>query len=324
MINATGKTAFIILLLIQVPLYAGTRQADYWLNKMMDAVHQLNYDGYFVYLHGDNIESLRTVHTVRQGREFERLFSLNGEAREIVRDNDSVTRILPNDNAISTTKRLMNKQYFSGFFELNPDEIEKNYEVTLHGQGRIADRTTNIISFLPRDGLRYGYRLHLDDEFALPLQWEMFDQDNYLVSSIMFTKISIGSDVTDSGPLLESDAPGTLRTEQTVSTQSHSPSALANSRNWKFTQTPAGFTIRHHRRGMPHHKPRDIEHYLFSDGIASFSVYIELTDKVRLNGPAHLGALNAFGVFIDGYQVTAVGEVPAETLTFITELQKNR
>lgn len=324
MIKSAGKIALIILLLVQMPVLAGTRQADYWLNKMMDAVHQLNYDGYFVYLHGDNIESLRTVHTVKQGREFERLFSLNGEAREIVRDNDTVTRILPNDKAISTTKRLMNKQYFSGFFVLDPNEIEKNYQVTLNGQGRIADRITNIISFSPRDDLRYGYRLHLDDEYALPLQWEMFDQDHYLVSSIMFTRISIGSDVTDSGPLLESDAPGALKKEKTVSTQSQPPSVLSNTRNWKFAQTPAGFAIRHHRQGMPHHEQRDIEHYLFSDGIASFSVYIELTDKVRLNGPAHLGALNAFGVFIDGYQVTAVGEVPSETLTFINELQRNQ
>ena len=319
--NKLLSLSAVVLLLSQSQLYAGSRQADYWLNKMMNAVHQLNYDGYFVYLHGDNIESLRTVHTVQNGREIERLYSLNGEAREIVRDDDSVTRILPNDKAIATTKRLMNKQYFSGFFELDPQEIEKNYEVKLHGVGRIADRATNVISFIPRDNLRYGYRLHLDDEFALPLQWEMFDQDNYLVSSVMFTNIAIGSDVTDSGPLLESEGgSAVVNKEKTLSAESQQ--SVAADRNWNFNSIPAGFIIRHHRSSIPHHKQRNIEHYIFSDGIASFSVYIEETDKVRLKGPAHLGALNAFGVFINGYQVTAVGEVPSDTLTFITQLER--
>lgn len=303
------------------PLMAGTGQADYWLGKMMDAVHQLNYDGYFVYLHGDNVESLRTVHTVDNGREIERLYSLNGEAREIVRDNDTVTRILPNDRAISTTKRLLNKQSFSGFFVLDPKEIEKNYKLTLHGQGRVADRVTKIIGFEPRDSLRYGYRLQLDDEYALPLQWEMFDQDNYLVSNVMFTHISIGTDVTDSGPLLEPEGSGVLKKEETASTKTVEPVADVIS-NWSFSSLPSGFNMRHHRSG-PLHKKRKIEHYIFSDGIASFSVYIEQTDKVRLDGMAHLGALNAFGVHIDGYQVTAVGEVPSATLSFITQLKKN-
>jgi sigma-E factor negative regulatory protein RseB len=287
---------------------------------MMQAVHQTNYDGYLVYLHGNNLESLRAVHTVEDGHEIERLFSLNGEAREVVRDNDSVTRILPNEKAISTTKRFMNKQYFSGFFVLDPEEIEKNYQLDLQGTGRIADRATNIISFTPRDSLRYGYRLHLDDHYALPLQWEMFDHDDNLVSSIMFTQISIGTSVKDSGPLLEKGETSVVEEEPTLSNSDYFPEKLAQ--NWAFSSLPKGFYIKHHRQGIPHHKTRNIEHYIFSDGIASFSVYIEETDKVRLNGLANLGALNAFGVYLNGYQVTAVGEVPPETLAFISLLEK--
>ena len=318
------KPFFLIILIIfsasADQLSASEKHADYWLDRMMDAVHKLNYDGYFVYLHGDNIESLRTVHTVQKGREIERLYSLNGEAREIVRDEDTVTRILPNEKAISTTKRLMDKQYFSGFFVLDPNEIKKSYQLTMQGQGRIADRTTNIFTFTPRDNLRYGYRLHLDDESALPLQWEMYDKDNYLVSSIMFTKIDIGNDVTDSGPLLESDESTVQKKEKTTPTKQ--PVDVNESISWSFNNKPAGFTIRHHRQGIPHHNDRHIDHFLFSDGIASFSIYIEQTDTARLNGPAHLGALNAYGAFIDGHQITAVGEVPAETLTFITTLER--
>jgi len=305
-------------LLIASHLQAGSRQASYWLEKMMKAVHETNYDGNFVYLHGDNIESLRTVHTNINGHEIERLFSLNGEAREIVRDNETVTRILPNDKTIATTKRLLNKQSFSGFFVLDLKRIEQNYEINLTGRGRIADRSTNIIDFVPRDDLRYGFRLHVDDESALPLQWEMFDQQQQLVSRIMFTSISIGNNVTDSGSLLEQGDSDVIKKKSTVITTTEQ--LPDTNSKWSFDKLPRGFVIKHHRQGIPGKKARNIEHYIFSDGISSFSVYIEQTDKVRLNGNAHLGALNAYGVFVNGHQVTAVGEVPAETLAFISEL----
>ena len=303
---------------------------------MMKAVHETNYDGYFVYLHGNNIESLRTVHTYKNGHEIERLFSLNGEAREIVRDNETVTRIVPNDRKIATTRRLLNKTSFSDFFVLDLDKIEKNYEVLLQGKGRIADRATNIIAFMPKDTLRYGYRLYLDDESALPLQWEMFDHNNRLVSSIMFTQITIGSSVADTGNLLEGGKQSELgkkrsaKAQADLSHKSQVPSrtetitktANLKGSDWQFAELPKGFAMMHHRNGIPGHKNRNIEHFIFSDGMASFSVYIEQTDKARLDGQAQLGALNAFGVYLDGYQVTAVGEVPVQTLGFISRLGK--
>jgi len=305
-----------ILLLSFSTVQAGS-QSDFWLNKMMNAVHQLNYDGYFVYLHGKNIESLRTVHTNRNGHEIERLFSLNGEAREIVRDNDSVTCILPNDKAISTTKRLLNRQSFSGFFKLDPQQITENYQVQFLGKNRVADRSVDVISIAPKDTLRYGYKLHLDDEYALPLQWDMFDQDNRLVSSLMFTQISIGNDVEDSGSLLGKELPS-LSSSKVITPKPGKKIDL----DWAFNDIPKGFKIKHQSSGLPRLKSREIDHFLFSDGLASFSVYIEQTDKIRLNGPARLGALNAFGVFIDGFQVTAFGEVPSETLLFVKQLKK--
>ena len=314
-----AATFLSLIFLSSHSVIAATQQAGYWLDKMMQAVHQINYDGHFVYLHGENIESLRTVHTVKDGHEIERLFSLNGEAREIVRDKDSVTRIMPNDKSVATTKRLMDKQYFSGFFVLQYEEIDKNYDIQLSGSGRIADRNTQVIVFNPKDHFRYGYRLNLDEEFALPLQWEMFDQNGSLISSIMFTQISIGDKVSDSGSLLEKDNASV--TKQVTPSTTELNNNIGDTA-WQFETLPAGFKLKHHRPTIPHHENRDIEQFIFSDGIASFSVYIEQTDKSRLTGQAHLGALNAYGVFLDGHQITAVGEVPSETLVFISNLVK--
>ena len=305
------------LFFVFAPLQVHAEQSDYWLKKMADAVHKLNYDGYFVYLHDNSIESLRTVHSYENGRESERLFSQNGEARELLRDEDSVTRITPRKKHISTEKRPLNRRSFSSFFRLNAEEIGKNYQLKFQGKERVADRLANIIVFKPSDNLRYGYRVYMDDESGFPLQWEMFNSNQELVSSIMFTNISI-------------DKPESVAEDKTTiekaavaehSTRTRSTSSLNN--GWTFSEIPKGYSIKHFSTRRGPMQDNKMQHFLFSDGLSSFSVYIEGSDKARLKGKAKLGALNAYGVFIDGYQLTAVGEVPLEALVFI-DLSRNK
>jgi len=66
---------------------------------------------------------------------------------------------------------------------------------------------------------------------------------------------------------------------------------------------------------MPN-SPRPVEHMLFSDGLASFSVYLERMEKdsERFAGHSRIGATNAFGTMVGDYQATVVGEVPRVTV----------
>ena len=45
---------------------AGTPQMDVrgWLEHMIHAVHNLNYEGTFVYLHDNHLDSMKVLHTV--------------------------------------------------------------------------------------------------------------------------------------------------------------------------------------------------------------------------------------------------------------------
>ena len=69
---------------------AGDSALD-WLMKMSSAVRQQNYEGTFIYRHGDQLEAMRIVHRSDNGASRERLVSQNGEAREIIRNNRGVT-----------------------------------------------------------------------------------------------------------------------------------------------------------------------------------------------------------------------------------------
>jgi len=58
---------------------------------------------------------------------------------------------------------------------------------------------------------------------------------------------------------------------------------------------------------------------VFSDGLATVSVYIEKRahEDDSLNGLSSMGAMNAYGLMVDGYQVMVVGEVPPATVRMI-------
>jgi sigma-E factor negative regulatory protein RseB len=57
-----------------------------------------------------------------------------------------------------------------------------------------------------------------------------------------------------------------------------------------------------------------VEHFVFSDRLSSYSVYIELDAEDGLQGVTRVGAAHAAGRRVGDYQITAVGEVPAATV----------
>jgi len=66
-------------------------------------------------------------------------------------------------------------------------------------------------------------------------------------------------------------------------------------------------------------KGASAEHIVFSDGLATLSVYIEKvkSEALAFLGLSTMGAMNAFGAVVDGHQVTVVGEVPPATVQMV-------
>ena len=74
--------------------------ARQWLTGMSEALKTLDYDGTFVYQHDGRLDVMRIVHRVDDGGQRERLVSLTGSAREVLRDDRSVTCILPDNKSV--------------------------------------------------------------------------------------------------------------------------------------------------------------------------------------------------------------------------------
>jgi sigma-E factor negative regulatory protein RseB len=75
---------------------------------------------------------------------------------------------------------------------------------------------------------------------------------------------------------------------------------------------------------------------VYSDGLATVSVFVEAEAPVKssaddqtsaqsepLQGLARVGSGFAFSTVVQGHQVTAVGEVPAQTVEFIAHSVKS-
>ena len=106
--RALRPAVLVVLVLLGAIGCAGSSAAENsadamtWLKKIATASRQLNYAGTFVYQHGHQMETSRIAHIADAGGEREKLETLDGPPREIIRNNENVTCYLPDSR---TTRR---------------------------------------------------------------------------------------------------------------------------------------------------------------------------------------------------------------------------
>jgi sigma-E factor negative regulatory protein RseB len=303
-----------------IPVMANAQpEAFQWLERMNHALHALNYEGRFVYLSDDAMEAMYLAHTVRDGNEREHLVSLTGNAREVIRDNNAVICIVPGNTSAKVDKRPA-LGHMSPILPLSPEQLARYYRIKLGGTSRVAGRQARVVAIEPLDELRYGYRLLLDNEHALPLGATTIDKNGHRLTQILFTELKVGDEVTAPPPQL------TLKGDVTRTVQPRNVPQLQQAPRWSFSSIPPGFDLTMHRRRLVGNDEHEMEHFVFGDGLASVSVYVEENQGDEgLDGASRMGAVNAYGRSLKGYQVTAVGEVPSATLAqFVRGIREER
>jgi sigma-E factor negative regulatory protein RseB len=284
------------------------------LQRMTRAGHTLNYFGTFVYQHNNMVNTMRVVHRMDEDGVRERLVSLDGVPREIIRDKNFVTCILPDSKAVMIDKSRP-RRTFTSAFPKDIDDLSDYYHFFLKGRERVANHNTSIIHIKPKDQFRYGHRLWVDNDSALLLKSVKLDGDNNTIEQIVFTDIKINADIPD-----EMLAPGIEGKE--FSWMSDSDLYIrkaAQQVNWQADKLPPGFKLEHYSSHVMDDSDEPVHHLVFSDGLAWVSVYIEhlVRGKEILIGDSHMGAVSAYGRVVGDYHVTVVGEVPSDTTHMI-------
>jgi sigma-E factor negative regulatory protein RseB len=287
-----------------------------WLDRMSDATKSLNYEGTFVYLHDGELETMRIIHGSDEDGEHEKLVSLNGTAREIIRDNDHVTCILPDSKAVVVDKSRPKKS-FTTSLPVSFDSLKDNYVFQMDGEERIAGRAARIIFIKPRDNHRYGYRLWVDTVTGLLLKMDQVNEQGHALEQMMYTELTV-VDHIDASRIL----PSIAGQEYTWSREQDDDVKHEKTQDmWIVSQAPKGFMLSHSNLHKMSGDKNSVSHIMLTDGLASVSVYIDNVgsskEKKMLQGTSQMGAVSAYGRFMGDYHITVVGEVPPDTVRLI-------
>lgn len=305
---------FPVCLVFSAAALAGDAAHD-WLMKINQAARTLDYDGVFVYQHESQLEAMRIVHKVENGAARERLVSLNGAPREIIRDQREVTCYWPDKNSVMVEYRKADSQSFPAILPERIQDLDDYYEMRLGNMERITGRQAQLVIVKPVDQYRYGYHLWADKETGLLLKADLLDTQGKILEQFMFTHITIGAKIPAAALAPGVTVKGMVwhREEGDLKTVPAKPA-------WVAAQLPKGFRLSAHISRQALMRKRPVEHLVYTDGLAAVSVFVEKrgdNSKPFMLGPSRMGAVNALGSRIDDYQVTTVGEVPAETIALI-------
>jgi len=310
----------ISLWIISVTVAVAENDATQWLQRMATAIKTLNYKGTFVYIHGRQVEAMTIVHKVDELGEREKLMSLNGAAREIIRDQNKLICILSDNKSVIIEKSRARKIIPDALLMISA-KLRKHYRFVVIGNGRMTGRKAKIIAVEPRDKYRYGYRLWLDKRSAMLLKSDVINDKGQVVEQLMFTNLTIVKNIDDSAL-----KPEVAHKDFKVFKQLKKARVQNAPKAWRVSRLPVGYKMKMYTTHDMRTSKMPVDHFVYTDGLSIVSVYIEKPspDKSKqkgenrfLIGATSMGAINAYGREVAGYQITVVGEVPKASVMLI-------
>ena len=287
-----------------------------WLMKINEAAAEVSFAGTFIYVHDNDIETMEVARRITDGLMQERLYSLSGEPREIIRGMDKVWCYIPDQNVVVHDYRQVSNSGFPRMLPNDLQQIKQFYHFEEGNMERIANRTAKQIKVIPNDIYRYGYNLWADFETGLLLRSDLVGPDEEVIEQYLFVNIDIGGPVTDQQlePVSDTEDLQLFGNNKPMPTPAE-PSA------WQITQIPEGYSLNKHIRRMSPMDSGEVEHMVYTDGLSTVSVFIKKATQGQsgMTGLSKMGAVNAFRTTVNDHRVTVMGEVPAQTVEYLAQ-----
>ena len=294
------------------PQYGYQESPQFWLEQMAAAAKKLSYRGVFVYQEGSRLETLAVTRDANNEQDKERIIYLDGLPREMVRNADRLTYSTLEKGVTSFNHGSLMPMVgkFSDLFS------DRYYKVRYASQqiDRVAGREAVVLSIIPADRYRYGYQLWLDANSALPLKSVMLDNQGKIMERLQFTHIEPGAKLTQ--PELAAMDKSNVKNDKVIDMEA--APEQGGIWGWEASWVPDGFSVKNVTQRPSPVSEHKTDAVIYSDGIASFSIFVE-PDETRVLSQAseNIGALAAVSkVFRRGdtyFHVTVVGEVPLGT-----------
>jgi sigma-E factor negative regulatory protein RseB len=307
-----------------------------WLLRMHDAaMKKRSYVGTLVQSSPHNISSARIWHTCDGVQQMERIETLTGAPRSTFRHNDKLVTFMPEAKLVRVEKR----EQVGGFPEvLKPGvgSIPDFYTVKALGTERIAGLDADVVKLVPKDNLRFGYRIWTEKKSSLVLKLQTLDVGGVVLEQAAFSELQLDAPVKMEKLMQMMAATEGYKVDQSAITKT-----TATAEGWQMKWPVAGFkslscykraasSVQGHAgvNASSSASPGESTfQWLFSDGLATVSIFVEDFDKTRhtQEGMIASGATHTLLKRMNEYWLTAVGEVPPQTLkNFAQSLERKR
>lgn len=305
-----------------------------WLADMEQALAARNYTGVFVHEQRGQTETLQIVHRVGNGSSDERIRSLDGSGREFIRRGGELTCYLP-DQRLVVVEPARDGNLLLGELRRLDFSPSGQYLLRELSSTRVSGREVLVLDVEPRDRFRYGYRLWIDRQSAMPLKSQLRSPQGEVLEQMVFTELRLPKQIADADLAPATDASGFRWARQPVSSVATVNAAGDGRDVWQSAGLPPGFrmTLRAQQTLPGSNGP--VTQWVFTDGLASVSVFVEQGDgtaaasrsrdaqgtataaSASAGDMTQLGSSSAWSTTVQGYRVTAIGEVPPDTLRAI-------
>ena len=308
--------------LAQAQPHAG-RSVTEWLTRMHEASRQRAYMGTLVVSAGTAMSSSRIWHVCDGTQQMERVETLTGAPRTTVRRNNEVVTFVPESKTAWVEKRE-SLGLFPELLRTPSNQIPEFYGVRESAAERVAGHLADVVEITPKDALRFGYRIWSEKKTGLVVKMQTLGEQGAVLEQVAFTELQLDAPVRmDKLKQLMNDTKGY---------ELHKPvlrKTTAEAEGWRLKESVPGFLpMSCHTRdadgaaavGAP-------MQWVFSDGLASVSLFVEPYDAARhtQEKSAVMGATHSLTRRVGGHWLTAMGEVPSATLRrFALALERTR
>ncbi len=288
---------------------AGNQPPSLWLKKISESTAKQSYQGTFIYRCDAQLVAMKIIHAANDRLGHEKLISLNGPAHEVIQDGQSIT------SSLFRGKRAINSGVDKTRFNSFDETLDSHYEIVEIGEDRIANRHTKVVEIRPKDQYRYGFLIWLDSITGIVLRSDMADETGQIIEQVMFIDVKMLAD--NVAEQLIGD--GEHHAMDSSLSQDQSTVVSENDSQWQVSKIPSGFRLSERYLRGGNNSEFQQEQLVFSDGLASVSVFIEPFRKAEkpMLGQTRIGAVNVYGKLVENHQITIVGDVPRATVEFI-------
>ncbi len=300
------------------------RSVSEWLLRMNEASKLRSYIGTFVVLsNSGRMSSARIWHACEGDQQVERVESLTGAPRSTFRRNSEVVTFLP-ELRVARMEKRESLGLFPSLIKSSDSSIPEFYSARRIGSDRVAGFAADVVQLAPTDNLRYGYRIWSERKSGLVVKLQTIDADGTVLEQAAFSELQLDAPVridklnqmmsaTEGWRIEKAEALKTTATAQGWQLKS----AIAGFKPINCYKRPGGVGAAGNDGGM---------HWIFSDGLAAVSLFVEPYDGKRhaQEGIFASGATQTLTRRIQDWWLTAVGEVPSQTLNAFAQSLERR